>query len=586
MHLLIFWGVLIQVIGTAIKIMQMGLFVPFTWPLFSESVYFGYELIMDLAGIFILVGVLMALIRRLIIKPAYMENSWDDYYVLILLLLIPIGGFITEGLRIFAWEPEWANWSPIGNWVAQLIGMSALTRSQATEIHSYIFIIHVGLGLLLAASIPFTKMRHLIFTPIHIFIKTFRASGELETIPDIMEAEVLGASAVNEFSSTSLVAFDACLQCGRCEEVCPATMSGLSYSPRILLRELHENMAASLITMEENADPALPSILTEDEFLWSCTTCGHCLDVCPAFIRPPEQVIDIRRAQVLMTGEVPQTVGETLRNFERQGNPWGMPAQNRMAWAEGLNVRVLNPGDEVDVLYYVGCAGAFDDRNIKVTRAFIEILNKLKVDYGVLGDAEMCCGETTRRMGNEYLFQVAAEENIKVFSEIKFNRILTLCPHGLNTLKNEYPAFGGNFQVQHAAEFLAEQLSGSDLHQATNGYGRLTFHDSCYLGRYNDIYAQPRELLEKSNLKPLEMTDSREASFCCGGGGGAMWLETAAETRVNQHRLQQALDIEADTITTACPYCLIMFDDALRSKGLTDQVQVVDLVEILNQAIS
>ena len=587
MHLLIFWGVLIQLIGTAIKIMQMGLFVPFTWPLFSQGVYFAYELIMDLAGAAILIGVIMALFRRFVIRPSYLENSWDDIYSLILLILIPVVGFFTEGLRIFAWEPAWANWSPIGNWVAALLRNTALTQSQATGIHSYIFILHVGLGLLIAAGIPFTKLRHMIFTPIHIFMKSDRSPGELETIHDLMDAEVLGASTVNEFSSLNLLSFDACLQCGRCEEVCPATNSGLEYSPRTLLLMLRENMASVMITPEKDTKNEFQPELVEEEFLWSCTTCGHCLDVCPAFIRPPEQVIDIRRAQVLMTGDVPGTVGETLRNFERQGNPWGMPAQNRMSWADGLNVRVLSPGDEVDILYFVGCAGSFDDRNKKVTRAFIEILNKLKIDYGILGDAEKCCGETSRRMGNEYLFQVAAEENIGVLSEIKFTKIITLCPHGLNTLKNEYPAFGGDFEVQHAVEFLMELLPGIPFKPADGqSLGRLTFHDSCYLGRYNDIYAQPRELLKQADHAPIEMPLAKEESFCCGGGGGAMWLETAADKRINQHRLQQALDIEADTITTACPYCLIMFDDALRSKGLAGEVEVLDIIEILNRSLA
>ncbi|MFN2282628.1 MAG: heterodisulfide reductase-related iron-sulfur binding cluster, partial [Anaerolineales bacterium] len=407
-----------------------------------------------------------------------------------------------------------------------------------------------------------------------------------ESIADLMDAEVLGAGEIKDFSSLSLLAFDACLQCGRCEEVCPATRSGLAYSPRSLLLMLREGMAESLLNPGNSSDSDLNPGLLEEEFLWSCTTCGHCLDVCPAFIRPPEEVIDIRRAQVLMTGEVPGTVGETLRNFERQGNPWGMPSQTRMSWAEGLDLKILSPGDEVDVLYFVGCAGSFDDRNRKVTRAFIEILNKLEVDYGVLGDAEMCCGETARRMGNEYLFQVAAEENIKLFGEYKFQRIVTLCPHGLNTLKHEYPRFGGNYQVQHGSEFLAEHLSRLRF-KAGNGkdYGRLTFHDSCYLGRYNDIYAQPRALLDQAGHPALEMVDAKGNSFCCGGGGGAMWLETAAETRINRHRLEQALDLEAKTIATACPYCLIMFDDALRSKGLAEEIQVLDVIEILHQAL-
>ena len=586
MHLLIFWGVLIQVIGTAIKIMQMGLFVPFTWPLFSEGVYFAYELIMDLAGVAILLGVLMALIRRWVIKPTFMENSWDDYYALILLGLIPLVGFFTEGLRILIWEPDWAAWAPVGNWVYQLLATTSLTAAQADLIHPYIFFVHVCLGLLMAASIPFTKMRHMVFTPIHIFFKSDRSNGKLDSIADIMDAEVLGATAINEFSSLNLLAFDACLQCGRCEEVCPATNSGMAYSPRTLLLMLREGMAEGMLATDVKAELSLNPEVLDEEYLWACTTCGHCLDVCPAFIRPPEQVIDIRRAQVLMTGEIPQTIGETLRNFERQGNPWGMPGQNRLAWAEGLNLKVLSPGDEVEVLYFVGCAGAFDERNKQVTRAFIEILNKLGVDYGVLGDAEMCCGETARRMGNEYLFQVAAEENVALFSQYKFKKIVTLCPHGLNTIKHEYPEFGGEYQVQHAAEFLAEHLAELNF-KAGDGsnLGRLTFHDSCYLGRYNQIYDQPRQLLEKAQHPPLEMKSTQKDSFCCGGGGGAMWMETAADTRINHQRLMQAMELDPNTIVTSCPYCMIMFDDALRSKGMTEQVKVLDLVEVLNQSL-
>ena len=584
MHLLIFWGVLIQVIGTAIKIMQMGLFVPFTWPLFSQGVYYGYELIMDLAGVAILLGVLMALIRRLIIKPHFMENSWDDFYALIMLALIPIVGFFNEGMRLYLTKPDWASWSPIGYWTAGIWG--SLPAALVEAIHPYFFWTHVGLGLLLTASLPFTKLRHILFTPINIFFKTRREAGQLKSVEDLMNAEVLGATQVQEFSSLDLLAFDACLQCGRCEEVCPATQSGMAYSPRTLLLMLREGMAEGMLAPEVAGDTALNPELLDEEYLWACTTCGHCLDVCPAFIRPPEQVIDIRRAQVLMTGEIPQTIGETLRNFERQGNPWGMPGQNRMDWAKGLDVKVLSPGDEVDVLYYVGCAGSFDDRNKQVTRAFIELLNKLGVDYGVLGDAEMCCGETSRRMGNEYLFQVAAEENIALFGQYKFNRIVTLCPHGLNTIKHEYPEFGGEYQVQHAAEFLAEHLAELNF-KPDNGVdlGRLTFHDSCYLGRYNQIYAQPRQLLEGAHLSPLEMKASHKDSFCCGGGGGAMWMETAADTRINHQRLKQAMELDPNTIITSCPYCMIMFDDALRSKGMTEKVKVLDLIEVLNQSL-
>jgi Fe-S oxidoreductase len=260
-----------------------------------------------------------------------------------------------------------------------------------------------------------------------------------------------------------------------------------------------------------------------------------------------------------------------------------MPPQDRTAWIGDLEVRILQPGDEVDVVFFVGCAGAFDDRNQKVTRSFARLLNKLGVDYGILGLDENCCGETARRMGNEYLFQVYAEENITALNKIKFNTIVTQCPHGYNTLKHEYPVFGGHYNVIHSSEYLVRLLAERDLPRSGElELGRLTYHDSCYMGRFNDIYDEPRTLLKKANLNVLEMEDHHEKSFCCGGGGGAMWLETEAETRINQTRLDHAKNIKADTIATACPYCLIMMDDAIRSKGLTGDIQVYDISEILD----
>ncbi|MEA2008764.1 MAG: 4Fe-4S dicluster domain-containing protein, partial [Chloroflexota bacterium] len=420
MHLLIFWGMIIQVLGTTIKLMQMGLFVPFTWPLFSPNVYYGFELVMDLAGIAVILGVLMAAFRRIFLRPSYMETAWDDVQALVLLFLLPSVGFVTEGMRLLSASPVGAGWSPVGNVVANLLRGWGLSPGTADALHPYLFWLHVGLGLAFALSIPFTKMRHLVNTPLHIIFKTDRPEGEIESIADIMEAEILGVGQVTEFSSLDLLSFDACLQCGRCEEVCPATQSGMAYSPRTLLRDLRESMAGALITPEDGATLELPSALFEEEHLWACTTCGACLDVCPAFIRPPERVIDMRRSQVLMTGDMPKTVGETLRNFERQSNPWGMPPQTRMDWAKGLDVRTLSPGDEVDVLFFVGCAGAFDDRNKQVTQSFVRLLNALDIDFGILGLDEMCCGETARRMGHEYLFQTYAEENIAAFEGIKF----------------------------------------------------------------------------------------------------------------------------------------------------------------------
>jgi Fe-S oxidoreductase len=269
--------------------------------------------------------------------------------------------------------------------------------------------------------------------------------------------------------------------------------------------------------------------------------------------------------------------------MERQGNPWGMPPEDRIAWAEGLDVRELMPGDETDVLLFLGCAYAYDERNKKVAQAIVQLLKQAKVDFGVLGLDEMCCGETSRRLGHEYLFQMMVEQNLETFGSIKFNRIVSACPHCYNTLKNEYPQFGTQFQVQHLTEFLAELqiLENTSPSNGNGTKGRVAFHDSCYLGRYNQVYEQPRQLLSQAEVDQVEMDRQGENSFCCGGGGGQMWMETDPNTRINQRRLSEAIDAGADVVATACPYCLLMFDDAIRSKGLGDQIQVVDVAEVI-----
>jgi Fe-S oxidoreductase len=333
---------------------------------------------------------------------------------------------------------------------------------------------------------------------------------------------------------------------------------------------------------EQQDEELLGSIIPE-ETPWYCTTCGACLDRCPAFVNPIDEIVDLRRYQVLTTGKMPKSVGDVLRNMERQGNPLGMPPEERISWAEGLEVRQLMPGDETDVLLFLGCAYAYDERNKKVARAMVRLLKEAQVEFGLFGLDEMCCGETSRRLGHEYLFQMMVEQNLELFASVKFNRIVTACPHCFNTLKNEYPQFGSHYKVQHLTEFLAERPiqesayspNGNDLN------GRLTFHDSCYLGRYNQVYKEPRQLLNDAKVEPVEMSKKGENSFCCGGGGGQMWMETDSYTRINHRRLNDAIETGADVVATACPYCLSMFDDAIRSKGLGDQIQVMDIAEVM-----
>nr|NIX56812.1 4Fe-4S dicluster domain-containing protein [candidate division Zixibacteria bacterium] len=536
--------------------------------------------ISDFAGLALLLGIIMAAFRRLVLRPKYLESRWDDFYALTILALIPIMGYINEALRITTTNPEWALRSPIGNLVAGWLQTWGLTAQGASDLHLPFVVLHAIVGLGFIASIPFTKLRHLIVTPINILSRPRRNSGELDTIEDIDNAEILGAGSIEEFESWQLLSFDACLRCGRCEDACPANAVGMKYSPRELIQTLRDTMQASLVTpLSSNGHNGNQPDIFGDEYSWSCTTCGACAAECPAFVNPVEEIISLRRYQVLSTGKMPKTVGETLRNMERQGNPWGLPPQEKTKWASGINLPIANPEEKIEVMLFFGCAMAFDERNKKIARTIVNLFEQLGVNFASLDMDEGCCGETARRMGHEYLFQVMAEQNIEIFHEYQFEKIVTPCPHCYNTIKNEYPKFGGDFHIEHLSEFLEDKFKGEPL-PVKNGQ-KATYHDPCYLGRYNQVYQSPRELLKKTTLNSVEMKHKKEDSFCCGGGGGQMWLETDAETRINHHRLEEAVDTDAELILTACPYCLTMFEDAIGAKGLQEKIRVLDISEAL-----
>ena len=581
MHFMLFWGVTIQVLGTVLNLLNMALFLPWTVEFPRSDWYLGYELVMDIAGLMILTGVGMAAFRRYILRPKTLASNWDDGFALVLLTLIVLVGFTNEAMRLLATNPAWANWSPVGNLLAGALAAVGVSPEQAGAWHDASVYIHATLAMALVASIPFTKMRHLLNIPLNILNRTFRKSGVLDKIEDIEETELLGVGKVTEFTSQQLLSFDACVRCGRCEEACPVNFSGSEYSPKVLIQSLRTAMLDTMVVGNGHADKELLGSFVPEEYAWACTTCGACLDKCPAFVNPVDEIVDLRRYQVLTTGQMPKQVGDTMRNMERQGNPWGMPPDDRMGWADGLDVRELAPGDETDVLFFTGCAAAFDERNKKVARSFAKLMQKAGVDFAVLGYDEMCCGETARRMGHEYLFQEFAKQNIETLGTVKFNRVVTACPHCFNTLKNEYPQMGGDLEVLHYTELLAELNLPAATANGNGIHGNVTYHDSCYLGRYNDIYKQPRQLLENADINLVEMARRGENSFCCGGGGGQMWMESDADKRINHRRLADSVDAKADVVATACPYCLLMFDDAIRSKDMGEKVRVMDIAEVL-----
>jgi Fe-S oxidoreductase len=324
-----------------------------------------------------------------------------------------------------------------------------------------------------------------------------------------------------------------------------------------------------------------------EEAIWECTTCRNCLEHCPVFIEPMVKLMDLRRNLVLHRGKIPRETHFAFRNLERKGNPWGFDPEKRMWWTKELGVKEVRPGEKVDILFWVGCYGSYDDRNIKVATSLIRILNRAGLDFGVLGTSEWCCGIDLRRMGSEYLFQVNVEKNVNRLQQVKFQKILTTCPHCFNTLKNEYPQFGATFEVIHYTTLLEELIGSRKIAMAPGERTtNITYHDSCYLGRYNDGYEPPRRILRAiSDLTLIEMERSREKSFCCGGGGCHMWMEEKAGKRINETRVKQAERTGAEILATVCPLCMISLDSAVKVLNLDERIRVLDILELVEERV-
>jgi Fe-S oxidoreductase len=360
-------------------------------------------------------------------------------------------------------------------------------------------------------------------------------------------------------------------------------------SPKKLILDLLTNLnqkGAQLLTQQqatnnETEEPLVGSAVTPDE-IWACTTCRACMEECPVIIEHVQKVIDLRRNLVLMLSQFPKEVQLVLKNLTNNFNPWGIGFSSRGDWANGLDVKTFSGEDDSEILYFVGCAGAFDDRYKKVAQSFVKILNSAGIKFGILGAEEKCCGDSARRIGEEYLFQTLAQENIAIFQQHNVKKIVTTCPHGYNTLKNEYPQFNGNFEVIHAVELIADLLKQGKIVLKKDFQQSVVLHDSCYLGRYNNIYEQPREIIQNiSGAKLLEMERNWDKSFCCGAGGGRMWFEETIGTRINNMRVEQALETKPNAVGVSCPFCLTMFEDGLKDKGVQDSVKTYDLIELV-----
>ncbi len=583
MHLFIFYGFLIPFV--IIVITQAN----FTLP---DSLALPLSLFFDLVGALGIVGLILAFYRRYVKKPDNLTYDTTVGNLIALLFLLGIFGlgFCVEGLRIARTQPGWAGWTPIG-WVFSQF-FSGMGDANQILLHRLLWRLHLFLVLGFVAFIPYSRMLHIFTGPANVYMRQLTSKGALPPIRDFETAETFGASKLEDLTWKQLFDMDACTRCGRCLDHCPAYQSGKPLAPKKNWDSIRAHMEEKGALIRKGKDPEaeggkklIGDVISED-VIWACTNCLACAMVCPVFIPCMDKFLEMRRYLVLMESRFPSEVQLVFRNMENNNNPWGVGSGLRADWAKGLELKTLAEDGEVDFLFWVGCAGSFDDRNKRVATSLVKTMRASGAKFSFLGTEEGCCGDSARRIGNEYLYQTLVQANIEVLKNYGVKKILTMCPHCFNTLKNEYPQFGGNYEVMHYTEFLADALTSGKLKLTKPIDKAVTYHDSCYLGRGNEIYEAPRTILRAiPGLRLVEMERSGVRSFCCGAGGGRMWMEEKIGTRINQMRTEQAVQTKAESVGTACPYCLTMLGDGIKEKGLEESMTSFDLSELVEKAM-
>jgi Fe-S oxidoreductase/nitrate reductase gamma subunit len=601
---LIFYSFIVLVVTTTIVMIDYdaGKLLGIELNIFTGFIYVFFTVASDLAGVFILVGIGMAAYRRYVRKPDTLPTTTEDGLVLALIAFMIITGYLVEGLRIAVNGDPWRALSPVGSVTASLF--SGIGESGGKTLHGSFWWLHTILAMGWIAIIPYTKFVHLLSLPTNAFFSKLKPRGELqrEDIEKLMESSEsddlkIGLQKPEELTWKQRMDMDICVSCGRCEEVCPAFLADREYfSPRQLIqrikKELVEFDTANGVNGGKTVEAAATSEVADivgkafdEEFIWHCRTCGACVEICPALIDHVGTLMEIRRNEVLIQGRMPEEAGRALRIYETNGNPFGSQS-DRIDFVEKMKVRVVEPGEKVDVLYWVGCIVAFDPQKHKIAGDICKLMERCGIDFGVLGGDEKCCGDPARVMGQEMLFQQTAKEQVELLKQREFKTLLTGCPHCYNVLKNEYPQFGGNFKVMHHSEFIRDMVQQGRLKPQTAEAHNYVYHDPCYLGRYQKIYEPTREVVSRLPHAQLgEMKNRREKSLCCGAGGGHYFMDLKRGERINNIRVKQAHDAGADTIVTSCAFCLHMLQDSLKLLNYDDKMRVIDVASLTAESL-
>jgi Fe-S oxidoreductase len=611
-HTIMFWGLMIFGVSYFIFIGfgdGFGLYAIFNGSSF-ETVFFS---ILDIVAVMVILAMVWVVIKRYLIVPERLkrEMSLAEKIIQPLLIVVIIGlmllHFGIEGFRYAAYGIP-SSGPPLGVPLAQALVNAGISRDTLVAIYKSLWWINFILLLVAVIYAPRSKHLHPLASFPNLLFRNLAPKGSVKPV-DLKKPETSGAAEIQDFSWKQLLDLYSCTWCGRCHVVCPAQLSGKPLSPRELILGMKEHLLkegpkllkkrtpVSSVTVDKASVPdpesstehagagkALIGDVISEEAIWSCTTCLACQDICPVNNEHIDKIIDMRRhLQMIAKTEVAR---DTLKNLRVRGNPWRGTMYARTDWTEVLDVKVVGEDSNIDVLYWVGCTEALEERSLKVARAVAKLMKQAGVNFGILGEEEMCCGDPARRLGAEHLFQMLAMNNIQLLQGYGIKKIVTACPHCFNTLKNEYPKLGGQFDVVHHTQFIADLIKEKKLRIKPSGDSLVTYQDPCYLGRYNDIFDVPRQIINDiPGMTLVEMEQNKKDGFCCGGGGGRMWLEEKFGQRINEMRLDQAIDTQAKVVAIACPFCLQMYEDAAKAKNVEESLKVRDIAELVEESL-
>ena len=592
-HSVLFWCFMLLLIANT-EFLFNGLFPDYIdIALLPTGLYYALALIFDLVSLLALLAVCVAVVRRLAFPPAYIvARSPDAFFILSLIAILMIAFFGLHGSEIARGNEEAARLMPISGLAAVIF--SGASARVLVALTGFFWWVHAVTLLAFLNYLPYSKHMHILTSIPNCF---FMSLEKVTTQPreEFKEGNTFGAGRVDQFSWKDLFDTYSCTECGRCTDSCPANFTGKPLNPRLVIHDMKVNLLKNGPQIGKNKGDTLLPLINEgqelegsvsENVLWECTTCGACMEVCPVSIEHVPKIVDMRRNLVEMKARFPEELLAFFESMEQRSNPWGMAPGERVKWAADIDVKPFEAG-KTDYLFYVGCAGAFDARNRRTTLAIARILDAAGISWGILGKDEACCGDSLRRLGNEFVFDRIAGENVRMFEEKGIKKIITQCPHCYSTLKNDYRQYGAELEVIHHADLINNLLKEGRLKlKKTNGLGKVVFHDSCYLGRYNLIYDAPRQVVASvTGHAPAEMGRHHDKSFCCGAGGGRMWMEEPIGKHINVARVEEAMEEDPGAVCVCCPYCMTMFEDGLKDKDALDKIQVLDLAEIVASAL-